>query len=68
RELKASAYAQSGIQDYWILDINQRQLYVLRSPTPTGYASEVILSETDTISPLAFSDHQIEIGEMLRPK
>jgi Uma2 family endonuclease len=66
RELKAPAYAQSGIQDYWILDVNQRQLYVFRSPMATGYAYEVVLSELDVISPLAFSDCQIVVGEMLR--
>jgi Uma2 family endonuclease len=32
RELKAPAYARSGIQDYWILDVNQQRLYVFRSP------------------------------------
>jgi len=66
RELKAPAYAQSGIQDYWILDVNQRQLYVFRSPTATGYTSEIVLSENDVISPLTFSDCQIAIREMLR--
>lgn len=68
RELKAPVYAQSGIQDYWILDVNQRQLYVFRSPTPTGYANEVVLSEADVISPLAFAECQIAIREMLRPQ
>ena len=66
RELKAPVYAQSGIQDYWILDVNQRQLYVFRSPTATGYASELVLSEADIIAPLAFSDCEMRIDEMLR--
>jgi Uma2 family endonuclease len=66
RELKAPAYAQSGILDYWILDVNQRQLYMFRSPTPTGYATEVVLSESDVIAPLAFSDDPIAIADLLR--
>lgn len=66
RELKAPAYAQSGIQDYWILDVNQRQLYVFRSPNATGYASEVVLSEADAISPLVFSDCRIMVRDLLR--
>ena len=66
RELKAPAYAQSGIQDYWILDVNQRQLYVFRSPTATGYANEFVLSDSDIISPLTFLDCQIAVVEMLR--
>jgi Uma2 family endonuclease len=66
RDLKAPAYARSGIADYWILDINQRQLYVFRSPTLTGYDSEVVLSESEGIAPLAFPDCQILVMEMLR--
>jgi Uma2 family endonuclease len=66
RELKAPAYAQSGIQDYWILDVNQHQLYVFRSPTSTGYAIETVLSEADVISPLSFSECQIAVEDMLR--
>ena len=74
RELKAPAYAQSGIQDYWILDVNQRQLYVFRSPTvspepcrrATGYTNEFVLSDSDVISPLTFLDCQIAVVEMLR--
>ncbi|MGI2905758.1 Uma2 family endonuclease [Tolypothrix sp. VBCCA 56010] len=31
REVKAIAYAKSGIADYWILDVNQRKLHVYRS-------------------------------------
>jgi Uma2 family endonuclease len=66
RELKAPAYAQSGIQDYWILDVNQRQLYVFRIPTAAGYTSEVVLSAADVISPLVFSECQIPVEELLR--
>ncbi len=66
RELKAPAYAQAGILDYWILDVNQRQLYVFRTPTATGYDSEVVLTETEAISPLAFSDCEIAVAEMVR--
>ncbi len=68
RELKAPVYAQSGIEDYWILDVNQRRLYVFRAPTAAGYASEVVLAEFDVISPLAFADCQITVGELLRPQ
>lgn len=68
RELKAPAYARSGIPEYWILDVNQRQLYIFRSPTATGYASEMVLQESDMISPLAFTDCQIPVGELLRSR
>lgn len=66
RELKAPIYARSGIQEYWILDVNQQQLYVFRSPTATGYTSEIVLSDLDVVSPLAFADCLIPVEEMLR--
>nr|WP_236117063.1 Uma2 family endonuclease [Hassalia byssoidea] len=44
REVKAIAYAKSGIADYWILDVNQRKLHVYRLPSSDGYQSETILS------------------------
>lgn len=66
RKLKAPAYAQSGIQDYWILDVNLRQLRVFRLPSATGYASEVVLSESEVVAPLAFPDCQIFVREMVR--
>jgi Uma2 family endonuclease len=32
RNRKARAYAKAGIADYWILDVNTRQVYVFREP------------------------------------
>ncbi len=67
RQVKAPVYAQSGITDYWILDVNDRKLHVFREPTPDGYQSEVILSEDARVSPLAFPTCTITVREMLRP-
>jgi Uma2 family endonuclease len=62
---KALAYARSGITDYWILDVQARKLFVLRSPTAQGYQSEVVLDETMQITPLAFPDYTVKIREIL---
>ncbi|QLE59535.1 Uma2 family endonuclease [Nostoc sp. TCL26-01] len=68
REVKAPMYAIAGIIDYLVLDVTQRKLHVYRLPTSAGYQSEMILSEELTISPLAFPECVITVGEMLRPK
>lgn len=65
--LKKQVYAEANIVDYWILDLTKRQLYIYRQPTEKGYQQEQILSEQDNISPLAFPDLQLKVGEMLRP-
>lgn len=67
RQVKAQIYAQSGITDYWILDVNERKLHVFREPSQNGYKSELILSENGNISPLAFPNCTFIIREMLRP-
>lgn len=67
RKTKGKAYAQSGIADYWVLDVNNRQLHVLREPTPEGYQSEVIFSEDASVSPLQFAELKIALQEILPP-
>ena len=67
REIKAKAYARSGITDYWVLNVNERQLHVFREPADDGYQSEVILGETASISPLQFPTVNIAIQAMLPP-
>lgn len=66
-EFKANVYAKAGINDYWVLDISNRQLYVFREPTPTGYQNQQILSDDSSISPVAFPNITINVSEMLRP-
>ena len=67
REIKAQIYARSGIADYWVLNVGDRQLHVFREPTENGYQSEVILAETASISPIEFPAFNIAIQEMLPP-
>jgi len=67
REIKAKAYARSGIADYWVLNVNERQLHVFREPAENGYQSELILGENGRISPLQFPTINIAIQAMLPP-
>ncbi|MEG4799156.1 Uma2 family endonuclease [Microcoleus sp. ARI1-B5] len=67
REIKAQIYARSGIVDYWVVNVNERQLHVFREPADDGYQSEVILEETASISPLQFPAFNIAIQELLPP-
>jgi Uma2 family endonuclease len=65
RELKAPAYARSGIREYWILDINARRLYLFPEPGAEGYFSPVVLAKFDLIAPLAFPDCQVSVEDLL---
>jgi Uma2 family endonuclease len=66
RDLKVPVYGRSGIREYWILDVQERCLYVYREPGTTGYGLQQTLSEQDTIAPLAFPDCEVAIREFLR--
>jgi Uma2 family endonuclease len=66
-EVKDKLYAQAGIADYWVLDLKNRQLHIFRNPTPTGYTSQLILSEPNQVSPLAFPELTLPLTAILPP-
>jgi Uma2 family endonuclease len=66
-EVKDKLYAQSGITDYWVLDLKNRQLHVFRNPTPTGYTSHLILTEPNQITPIAFPHIILNLTDILPP-
>ncbi|WP_322743966.1 Uma2 family endonuclease [Nostoc edaphicum] len=61
---KAPLYAKAGINDYWILDVNQRQVYVFREPSLKGYNLEFILQEDATLSLIAFPEIEVQISQL----
>lgn len=66
-EIQGKIYARSKIEDYWVLDINGRQLHVFREPSDDGYESQMILSEDSTVALSAFSSCTFCVCEMLQP-
>ncbi|MFM2430549.1 MAG: hypothetical protein RLZZ511_1762 [Cyanobacteriota bacterium] len=66
-EVKDKLYAQSGIADYWVLDLQNRQFHIFRNRTPTGYTSGLILNEPNQISPIAFPQINLNLTDLLPP-
>ncbi|MBW4699243.1 MAG: Uma2 family endonuclease [Aphanocapsa lilacina HA4352-LM1] len=64
RNQKALTYARAGIGDYWILDTNKRRAIIFRDPGSEGYASEVNLSASDALSPVAFADLVVPLSAL----
>ncbi len=57
---KAELYATAGIADYWVLDVDGRQLHVFRDPVPlptglgaTAYRTHLTFGPADSVAPLA---------------
>lgn len=72
RTTKAAIYAQAGIEDYWILNLNDRVLELYRQPAPMqseawgfGYRSITRYTETDAVAPLAAPQNPISIAALL---
>jgi Uma2 family endonuclease len=66
-EVKDKLYAQAGIPEYWVINLQDRQVHVFREPTPTGYRQQFLLTELQSISALAFSAIAFPITSILPP-
>ncbi|MBD2339124.1 Uma2 family endonuclease [Calothrix sp. FACHB-156] len=64
---KALIYAKANIADYWVLNIIERQVYILRQPTESGYQEIVVLPEDASVAPLAFPQIVIPFSELFLP-
>jgi Uma2 family endonuclease len=63
---KLPAYGRAGIAEAWIVDLNHATIEVYREPHFTGYGSKAILRAGDQVSPLAFPDTVVDVGELLK--
>jgi len=62
---KALLYARAGFADYWIVNLVDRRLEVLRDPTPGGYRNVVSLAVDEEIAALAIPTARIAVGSLL---
>lgn len=72
---KAALYAQSGVEDYWVIAINHRLVYVHRTPVISpalpggaGYQTTIRLTENDQITPLSAPQNPFSVADILPPK
>jgi hypothetical protein len=68
--VKAEMYATAGIADYWVLDIDGKQLLVFRNPAPipdggATYRDKMTLGPNDTVAPLAAPNSPIRVADLL---
>jgi Uma2 family endonuclease len=63
--VKVGVYAAGGIAEYWVVDVNGRQLHVFRDPQGQTYATQLVFGATDSVSPLAAPNATICVGDLL---
>jgi Uma2 family endonuclease len=71
RTVKTSLYAKAGIPEYWIVDIEHRQLEVYREPVESPnsvfgytYRLRMQLQPSDTIAPLERPNRTVRVGRL----
>jgi len=62
--VKLPKYAESGIPELWLVDVDQRTLEVCRDPRGRGYADRAARRAGATASPQAFADLSIPVDEV----
>jgi Uma2 family endonuclease len=74
RELKGGLYGRAGLPEYWIINLRDRCLEVLRSPMPDPtvtigwrYRDVAVLAAGDRVAPLALDGRWIAVADLLPP-
>jgi Uma2 family endonuclease len=65
RHTKLPLYAAAGIAEVWIVNLIDEQIEVYRQPRRDGYTYHSVHSRGETVTPLAFPDLIIAVGEIL---
>jgi Uma2 family endonuclease len=61
---KASLYARAGILEYWVLDVRDRRLCVLRDPQAGRYTSALAYSSEETVSPFKAPASTLRVADV----
>ena len=67
---KAELYAEAGVAEYWVLDVLNGRLTVLRSPAPLppgghAYQSTTTYQPADSVATLAAPNAPVLVSELL---
>ena len=65
--VKAALYAEAGISEYWLLDVNKDVLVVRTEPAAGEYRSVQILHRGEAVSPLKLPSTSFTVDEILGP-
>jgi len=66
RKVKLPLYAQKGIAEVWIVNVQARCIETYREPTANGYQGRTDVGPEDRASPHALPDVQVELKEIFR--
>ena len=61
---KAMLYAQAGVQDYWVVDLNSSSIEVCRKPKGRHYADRAIFGKGELVRPVAAPRLKLAVGQL----
>ena len=61
---KAVLYAESGIPEYWVVDIEGRKLIVHREPTSEGYRDKMELAGDEVVCPRCDPEARLKVSDL----
>jgi Uma2 family endonuclease len=68
RDVKGPIYAEAGVREYWIVNLNNATIEIYRDPQPDGRFATVNTARLgDALTPLAVADLSLQVEEILAP-
>ncbi len=68
RSRKSRLYAESGVPEYWVVNLPQRCLEVYRQPKEQVYTETFTLTANDSVAPLVIPGDPLSVAEFLPPE
>lgn len=65
RDVKIPLYAEAGIPEAWLVDLNSKMIFVYRRPSPSGYQEVRQIRRGEEVSPEAFPDERFPVDAIL---
>jgi len=65
RKVKIPIYARSGVQEVWIVDLQNQIIHVYREPKGNIYVTIETKERSEIISPQAFPDFRVNVSELI---
>lgn len=65
RRVKTPLYAKAGVQEVWIVDVENRLVYVYRNPVKGKYHETLTIKPGDTVTSSAFPEMTVNLEEMI---
>jgi len=63
RKIKLKVYANAGVAETWIVDVQSKRVEIYREPTSEGYARRFEAGMGDIVSPLALPMVRLAVSE-----